>query len=152
MQVSDVVTRKSISADLAKRMIDAAAVKCDEMQLPAVVAIVDDDGLLKAFVRLDGATRLGVQTAQDKAFTAAGLGMPTHEWFEFTQTVPGLKAGAATGIERNIIFGGGFPIEVEGAVVGGLGVVAGSPEQDMEIAKAALAVVSPPASMGTAGG
>jgi uncharacterized protein GlcG (DUF336 family) len=147
----DVVTRQSISASLAQRMLGAAEAKCAELELPAVVAIVDDDGLLKAFVRLDGATRLGVQTAQDKAFTAAGLGMPTHEWFDFIQTVPALAAGASTGIERNIVFGGGFPIKVAGAVIGGLGVVAGTPDQDMEIAEAALAAVGDDAATGASG-
>ena len=75
-----------------------------------VIAIVDDGGVLKAFSRMDGAALLSVQVAQDKAYTAVGFGMPTHGWHDFIKDDPPLADGAPTGIDRLVIFGGGYPI------------------------------------------
>jgi uncharacterized protein GlcG (DUF336 family) len=139
--MSDAFQKTSVSSDLARRIVQAAEEKATEMTLPSTIAVVDESGALKAFSRMDNAGILGVQVAQDKAYTAAGLGMPTNAWFEFISTEPSLAAGAATGIDRNIVFGGGNPIVVDGVVVGGLGVVGGAPSHDMEIAEAALSAV-----------
>ena len=37
-----------------------------------------------------------------------------------------------------VVFGGGFPIEVNGKIVGAVGVSGGTVEQDMEIAQYAI--------------
>jgi uncharacterized protein GlcG (DUF336 family) len=139
--VSDTVEKRSVTSELARRLIEQATAKAEDMSLPSSIAIVDESGLLKAFSRMDNAGMLGIQVAQDKAYTAAGLGMTTQAWFDFISTEPSLAAGAAAGIDRNIIFWGGVPIVVDGQVVGGLGVVGGTPSQDMEVAEAALSAV-----------
>jgi uncharacterized protein GlcG (DUF336 family) len=139
--MTDVFTKQSISTDLALRIIHAGARKSDEIGTPVSIAVVDEGGLLKGFLRMDNASAPGIQVAQDKAFTAAGLGMATDEWFDFIQTVPSLAAGAPTGIERNVIFPGGLPISVGDRVVGGIGVAGGAPSQDLEIAQAALEAI-----------
>ena len=52
--------RPSVTAELAKAMIEAAERKAGEMGHPFVIAIVDDSGVLKAFSRMDGAAlRIG---------------------------------------------------------------------------------------------
>jgi uncharacterized protein GlcG (DUF336 family) len=81
-----------------------------------------------------------VQIAQDKAYTATGFGIPTHVWHDFIKDDPPLAAGAPTGIDRLVIFGGGFPLEVDGQVVGAVGVSGGHYLEDMEVAQACLAV------------
>ncbi len=103
-----------------------------------VIAIVDESGVLKAFSRMDGAPLLSVQVAQDKAYTAAGFGMSTDAWHDFIKDDPPLAAGAPTGIDRLVVFGRGYPITVDGRVVGGVGVSGGHYSQDMEVARAAL--------------
>jgi uncharacterized protein GlcG (DUF336 family) len=40
-----------------------------------------------------------------------------------------------------VVFGGGFPIKVDDAVVGAIGVSGGHYTQDMEVAQAGLAVL-----------
>jgi len=115
--------KQSVSADLARRMIIAAEEKARELGVPMNIAVVDESGVLKAFSRMDGAALLSVQIAQDKAYTAAGFGMPTHGWFDFIKDDPPLAAGAPSGIDRLVIFGGGYPITVDGAVVGAIGVL-----------------------------
>jgi uncharacterized protein GlcG (DUF336 family) len=139
--MSDAFEKRSVTSDLARRIIESAEKKASSINLPCAIAVVDESGLLKAFSRMDNAGILDIQVAQDKAYTAAGLGMPTNAWFDFISTEPSLAAGAAAGIDRNIVFGGGFPIVVQGTVVGGLGVVGGTPSQDMEVAEAALSAV-----------
>ena len=98
--------RPSVTAELAKAMIEAAERKATEMGHPFVIAIVDDSGVLKAFSRMDGAALLSVQVAQDKAYSAVGFGMPTDAWHDFVKDDPPLAMGAAPGIERLIVFGG----------------------------------------------
>jgi uncharacterized protein GlcG (DUF336 family) len=133
--------RPSVSTELAKAMIDAAERKAAEMGHPFVIAIVDDSGVLKAFSRMDGAALLSVQIAQDKAYTAAGFGLSTDAWHDFVKDDAPLAMGAAPGIDRLIVFGGGFPIMIGGKLAGAIGVSGGHYTQDMDIAKAGLAVV-----------
>ncbi|MDA8323657.1 MAG: heme-binding protein [Actinomycetota bacterium] len=133
--------RPSVSTELARSMIEAAEREAAEMGQPFVIAVVDDSGVLKAFSRMDGAPLLSVQVAQDKAYTAAGFGMATDAWHEFVKDDPPLAMGATTGIDRLVVFGGGYPISIGGQVVGAIGVSGGHYSQDMRVAQAGLAVV-----------
>jgi uncharacterized protein GlcG (DUF336 family) len=133
--------RASVSAELAKAMIEAAERKATQMGHPFVIAIVDDSGVLKAFSRMDGAALLSVQVAQDKAYTAVGFGMATDAWHDFIKDDPPLAMGATAGIDRLVVFGGGYPIKLGGAVVGGIGVSGGHYSQDMEVAQAGLSAL-----------
>jgi uncharacterized protein GlcG (DUF336 family) len=102
------------------------------------IAIVDGDGTLKAYSRMDGAPLLSVQISQDKAYTAISFGMATHEWHEFVKDDPPLRDGIIK-TDRLIVFGGGYPISVNEQVIGGIGVSGGHYSQDMEVAQAGLA-------------
>jgi uncharacterized protein GlcG (DUF336 family) len=133
--------RPSVTAELAKAVIAAAEQRAQELGQPFVIAVADDSGVLKAFSRMDGAPLLSVQVAQDKAYTAVGFGMPTHGWHDFVKDDPPLAMGAAPGIERLIVFGGGYPIKIGDTVVGGIGVSGGHYSQDMQVAQAGLSAV-----------
>jgi uncharacterized protein GlcG (DUF336 family) len=135
--------RPSVSTELARAMIEAAERRAAEMGHPFVIAVVDDSGVLKAFSRMDGAPLLSVQVAQDKAYTAVGFGMATDAWHDFIKDDPPLAMGAAPGIDRLVVFGGGYPITVAGTVVGGIGVSGGHYTQDMEVAQAGLSALPP---------
>lgn len=129
--------KKSISLEMAKKMTEAAEKKANEIGVPMVIAIVDESGNLKCLSRMDGAPLLSIQVAQDKAYTAVGFGMATDEWYPFIKDDPPLLTGAPH-MSRLIIYGGGYPIKIDGAIVGGIGVSGGHYTQDMECAKAAL--------------
>jgi uncharacterized protein GlcG (DUF336 family) len=144
--MADTFTKSSISTEAAHRMVAAAEAKATEMGKPMVIAIVDDDGVLKAFSRMDGAALLSVQVAQDKAYTAVGFGMPTHGWHDFIKDDAPLADGAPTGIDRLVIFGGGYPITVDGQVAGGIGVSGGHYSEDQEVAEAGLGAIGAPVS------
>jgi uncharacterized protein GlcG (DUF336 family) len=133
--------KSSVTSEAAHRMIAAAEAKAAELGKAFVIAIADDGGNLKALSRMDGAPLLSVQVAQDKAYTAVGFGMPTHGWHDFIKDDPPLAAGAPTGIERLVVFGGGYPITDGDEVVGAVGVSGGHYSEDMEVAEAALAAL-----------
>jgi uncharacterized protein GlcG (DUF336 family) len=134
----DTFTKQSITSDLAHRVVTAAEAKAHEMGHPFVVAVVDESGVLKAFSRMDGAALLSVQVAQDKAYTAAGFGLPTDGWYDFIKDDPPLAAGAPSAIDRLVVFGGGYPIKSDDRVIGAIGVSGGHYTQDMEVAQAGL--------------
>lgn len=132
--------KSSITVAAAQRMIAAAEAKATEMGKPMCIAVCDSDGTLKAFSRMDGAPLLSVQIAQDKAYTAISFSMATHEWFEFVKNDPPLLHGIIK-TDRLVVFGGGFPINTEAGMIGGIGVSGGHWSDDMEVAKAALAAL-----------
>jgi uncharacterized protein GlcG (DUF336 family) len=134
------IIKHSIDAQTAERVAAAAAKKAAELNLRMCIAVTDESGDLKAFTRMDGAPKLSIQLAQDKAFTAASYGMPTHAWFEFIKNDPPLLHGI-THTPRLIVFGGGFPIKLGGEMVGAIGLSGGHYSQDMECARAALQAI-----------
>jgi uncharacterized protein GlcG (DUF336 family) len=133
--------KASISTAVAHEIVAAAEAEAAGIGVPMVIAITDESGVLKTFSRMDGAALLSVQIAQDKAYTAAGFGLATHEWHEFAEGDEQLRPGARTGIDRLVTFGGGYPIRVGGAVVGAIGVSGGHWSQDMQVAEAGLGVL-----------
>ena len=138
---NNVVKKHSISSELAQKMVDEAVAKARELGVSENVAILDDGGNLKAFSRMDGAPILCIEIAQNKAYTAL-FGVPTHDLFNLIQTDPSLLAGMPT-LPRMAAWGGGFPIKVDGEIVGAVG-LSGAPtvQNDMDCARGALALVS----------
>jgi uncharacterized protein GlcG (DUF336 family) len=135
-----VLVKKSIDLATAQRAVAAAAQKATELGLKMCIAVSDESGDLKAFERMDGAPKLSIEIAENKAFTAASYSMPTHIWYEFIKDDPPLLHGI-THTPRLVIYGGGFPIVLEGEVVGAIGISGGHYKQDMECARAALAAI-----------
>jgi len=140
--MADTVESVSISTEAAHRVIAAAEAKATDVGVPMCIAVCDSGGNLKAFSRMDGAALLSIQVSQDKAYTAVGFGMPTHGWHDFIKDDAPLAAGAVGGISRLVIFGGGYPIKLDGTVIGGIGVSGGHYTQDQDVAEAGLAVLS----------
>ncbi len=134
------VAKSSISAEAAAKVLRAAEAKAAEIGVPMVIAVVDESGVLKAFSRMDGAALLSVDIAQDKAYTAVSFGISTDSWFEFVKNDPPLLHGIIK-TPRLVVFGGGYPLTVDGAVVGGVGVSGGHYEQDMVVAQAGMAAL-----------
>ena len=138
---SNVHARHSITEEAARSIVSASIEKAKSMGAAFTIAVVDESGIIKALARMDGAPLLSVQIAQDKAYTAAGFSMATHDWHDFIKEDEPLRIGATTGIDRLIVFGGGYPIEVEGEVVGAVGVSGGHYTHDMEVAQAGLKAI-----------
>ena len=129
--MANVVKKHSISYELAQKMVGEAVAKARELGVSENVAIG----------RMDGAPIPTIEMAQNKAYTAL-FGVSTQDFFNFIQGDPSLLAGIPT-LARVAAWGGGFPIKVNGEVVGAIG-VSGAPtvQNDVDCATAALALVS----------
>jgi uncharacterized protein GlcG (DUF336 family) len=134
------IVKHSIDSEMAEKAVAAAAAKAAEIKLKMCIAVSDEAGDLKAFLRMDGAPKLSIGIAQDKAYTAASFSMPTHAWFDFIKDDPPLLHGI-THTPRLTVFGGGFPIVMKGEMIGAIGLSGGHYTQDMECARAALASI-----------
>jgi len=132
------LTIKRLSQAEAQLLIEGARNKATEIGIPMCIAIVDESGVLLAFERMDGGKVTSTIIAQDKAYTAAGARKATHDYNKVC--VPGsLAFGIHTAIGgRLMVVGGGLPVEVEGEVVGGIGLSSGTPQQDMDCAQAGI--------------
>ena len=140
MTGSNTFQKTTITIEAAQRMIAAAEAKAIEIKIPMCIAVVDCDGTLKSFSRMDGAALLSVQIAQDKAYTAISFGMATHEWYDFVKDDDPLLHGIIK-TDRLIVFGGGYPIKTDAGIIGGIGVSGGHYSNDMEVAQAGLAAL-----------
>ncbi|MGG1675293.1 heme-binding protein [Neobacillus sp. NRS-1170] len=135
-------TALKLELEEAKIMIEAAKKKSEEINVLETIAIVDDGGNLIALERMNGARITGPEIAIAKAYTASGHKRSTH-LFNKEPNGPALPGNEAFGINQMLpgkfaIFVGGFPIVVNGEVVGGIGVSGGNGEQDTAVGTAAL--------------
>jgi uncharacterized protein GlcG (DUF336 family) len=132
--MANMVKKYSISFELAQKMVNEAVAKARELGVSENVAILDDGGNLKAFSPMDVAPVPTIEMAQNKAYTAL-LGVSTQDFFNFIQRDASLLAGIPT-LARMAAWGGGFPVTVNGEVVGAIG-VSGAPtvQNDIDVAE-----------------
>ena len=125
-------------------MVAAAISAARSEGVAACIAVCNPAGDPIVTIRMDGAPRLSAGIALDKAYTVASFnGMPTHKWWPLLADDPALVHGFPH-TPRLVVFGGGVPVRVDGAVVGAVGVSGGSSDQDRVIAEAAAGAVSGP--------
>jgi glc operon protein GlcG len=134
-------SKPSISSELAHRLVARAEQEASEIGVPSVIAIVDESGIAKLVSRMDGAALASVQVATDKAYSAAATGVATDQWYGISQADPSFGYGLPS-IERLTPIGGGLPLHVGDALVGGIGVSGGTVQQDIQVASAAFAELS----------
>lgn len=127
-----------ITLKASKKMGEAALKKATEIKVPVVFSVVDNGGNLLYLERMDDAFVTSVDIAINKAFTAWALKKGTNELSEVVLPGESLYGLNLTNNSRIITFGGGFPIVIDGEIVGAVGVSGGTVEEDMEIAKVAL--------------
>ena len=121
----------------ALKILQAAVAKAIEINVPQCIVIVDQSGETVASLRMDGAKFLSLRSAHKKALTAASSGAPTGG---IDPAAEQRMASATDGKVTNLF--GGLPIIVEGQVIGAIGIGSGTGEQDVECAKAGLAVLN----------
>lgn len=128
--------RREIGLEAARAIVAKAGDRLEAEGLGAAVAVVDAHGELVAFVRTDACKLPSIGIAINKAFTAARLGQATAELGESSR-----REGFPLtnfGDPRFVGWGGGVPILVGGAVIGGIGVSGLSEAEDVEIARWAI--------------
>lgn len=127
-----------MSLVLAERLLAGVRTAAATHGVTLAAAVVDRGGNPVASARMDGAQLGAARLALDKAFTAVAFGQPTAAWSE--STAPGGSDwGLGTSLGgRVVVFPGGLPVVVNGALVGGLGVSGSASEVDAACAEAAL--------------
>jgi uncharacterized protein GlcG (DUF336 family) len=127
-----------ISYDKAIGAIDAAAAEAKKRGWKMNIAVVDPNGELIAFQRMDGAQIASVKISQGKAATAARYRRESEAFYK------GMEAG------HNYVFTldyalvaspGGIPLMENGHIVGGIGCSGGTGSQDAVICKVGAATL-----------
>ncbi|MCD8390952.1 MAG: heme-binding protein [Firmicutes bacterium] len=119
---------------LAKELAYAVECAAEEMGLNVVISVYNEGANPILLHAMDGAFIASVNAAQDKAYTAAALRMPTHVALQKSRggDFDGLTNG--NGI---LLLGGGYPLEANGKTHGAVGVSGGTKTQDITLAKLA---------------
>ena len=125
----------------AKQMLSAAEAKATSLGIAYNMAVVDAGGHLLAFLRQDGALIGSIDLAIDKAVTARLFDKATSDLAQLPQSGRPLFGIQDSNAGKVVIFGGGIPVVVDGHVVGAVGASAGTVEQDIAVAEAAISAL-----------
>ena len=126
-----------LSMEEAELVVDAALAKAQELGVGSVICVSDAGGWPIVIKRPDNGKVTSVEIAINKAFTAACHKRPTHT---YTNAQSGGEAFGIMNMHggKFAIFVGGWPIEVDGQVVGGIGVSGGHTREDIACCKAGI--------------
>jgi uncharacterized protein GlcG (DUF336 family) len=128
----------NMTLQVAKMIIESAERKARELRISEVIAIVDDGGNLIAFHRMDDARLASIDIAQNKAWTAVAMRMPTSNLVKLAQPNEQLYGINTTNHGRVVVLAGGIPLVKGGKIVGGIGVSGSTSAHDVEVANAAV--------------
>ncbi len=128
------ISKKTLSLAVAKRLEEFAILKAKELGVEAAVAVVDDGGHLICLERLDGTMSAAANIAIGKAATAVSFKRPG---IVLEQTVT-IDRPAMRTLDRVTPFSyvplkGSYPIEVDGELIGGIGVAGARTGENDEI-------------------
>lgn len=130
-----------ISSSLAHILGGFAEKKAAVLGVPMAIALVDAEGGLLSFVRMDGALPVSTELSMSKAYTAAALRMSTLELGRLARPGGVLYGIQHTHAGRIVLLGGGIPLCLEGQVVGAVGISGGSVEEDIQVAESVAAAM-----------
>ena len=131
-------TPPTLPAEMSRRIVDRAVAEATAMGARVTVVTVDESGVIKEQVRMDGAPLVSIQTAQNKAYAAAAIGMPPDEFYAAIESDSAAVASFGTRPGMALI-AGGIPVLADGQIAGAIGVAgAMTGAEDRRIAEAAL--------------
>ena len=134
----DFVATHRITHEACRKMLDAGIAKANELGAPVSLAVVDQGGTLIAFLRMDGARFFSGRATIKKAITSASQRLPSGYFPKEGEVSMMIRMdGDFTNVP------GGFPVTIAGQVVGGVAAGGAKVEQDVEVARAALAALGP---------
>ena len=131
-----IISTKRLSMDTAYQVAKGAVDACREKGIQIAATVVDRDGTVQVVLRDTIAAPITVPISRMKAFTAVNFNAAT--------SALGSRADTPIGrIDGLVMSAGGVPIQVAGALVGGVG-VSGAPsgETDEECAQAGVDLVA----------
>ncbi len=119
-----------LSAEQASAVVREAVANCARQGYAETAVVVDADGVRQAVLRGDRAGSHTLDSATDKAYTAASFKADTSALAERAKAVPGFAA-LFTQLPHLILFGGGIVIKLGDEVVGAVG-AAGAPGANLD--------------------
>lgn len=131
-------TVKTITLEAAKKMAAAGEAEARTNGWNVALAIVDANGGLIYFQKLDETQPGSIAVAQAKARTAALFKRPSKA---LEDSVAAGKQGFLA-VEGVVPIQGGLPVIVESKVIGAVGVSGVTSAQDEQVAQAALAALT----------
>ena len=138
--MADFVPTHRLTEEASLKMLAAGVAKANEIGCKVSLAVVDQSCRLIGFLMMDGAKHFSIITTQRKAITSASQKMPTGYAPEENALSMAVRMGDFTNVP------GGFPIMVAGQVIGGVAAGGAKIEEDVIVAKAALAALGLPSS------
>ncbi|MDR1278531.1 MAG: heme-binding protein [Treponema sp.] len=126
-----------LTEEICEALAQAAKKKSRTLGVGVSLSICDENGNLRLLQRFGDAILPSLEISPKKAYTAAVLRQSTAEFGKIAQ-VGGSAFGINVTNDKLVIFGGGFPLQVKGKTVGGIGVSGGSVAEDEEVAQAVL--------------
>ncbi len=135
--MADTYASLKLTHAAALRAISAGMAKAIGIKQPQCITVVDEGGHSIAFVRMDGAKFVSIDSSHNKAVSAAASRAPTGPRGNSDMEIK----LAITTRGRNLSLKGGVPIIIDGICVGAVGVGSGTGEQDREVALAAVAAI-----------
>jgi uncharacterized protein GlcG (DUF336 family) len=139
MKISE--PRATLSIDAIQAMLNASVARAKELNVKLHITIMDHAGNLAGFISFPGTPIIARTTADRKAFTAVNTGMPTHQWEAYVNSIPASELKIIDSIPGYVAAMGGYPVVVDGMVLGGIGVSGANQEIDGDVARAALAAI-----------
>ncbi len=130
-----------INLDRAKQIVTAAEEEAKKRNWKLNIAVVDPNGDLIYFVRMDGAMLASITIAQGKARTAARFRRPTQIYYNLYETG---HPFVGTLDPTLVASPGGFPLIEGGKLIGAIGCSGGTGDQDALICKAGVERLSRP--------
>jgi glc operon protein GlcG len=130
----------------AKKMVMAAEAAAQKANANVAIAVVDINGDLVYFERMDGASARAVTSSQGKARAAMMFGIPTkavQDAMQAGRPVSATILAPVAGAWEITPMQGGLPIMKDGKVVGAIGAGGSAPANDEAFAQAGLDAVSP---------
>lgn len=127
-------TTKYITLEAAKAMMAAGEAEARKNGWNVCIAIVDANGGLIMFQKLDDTQNGSIAVSQGKARTAALFKRPSRLLEEM---IAGGKT-AFLSVEGIVPLQGGVPVTADGKVIGAVGVSGVTSAQDEQVAMAAL--------------
>jgi len=131
----DFVATHRLTEAASLKMLAAGVAKANELGCKVSLAVVDQSCRLIAFLMMDGARHFSIITTQRKAITSASQRQPTGYAPEENALSMAVRMGDFTNVP------GSFPITVAGEVVGAIAAGGAKIDEDVIIAKAALAAL-----------
>ena len=116
-----------ISIERAKQLIDAVTAEARRRNWKYDVTVVDPNGDLIAFERMDGASLAAIGVSQGKARTAARFRRETRWFFDTFESGHAFIATLEPGI---VASPGGIPLIQDGKIIGAIGCSGGTGDQD----------------------